>query len=69
MIVSVLNESYVDARSQAEESAEELEMARFIGEQFFKVFQKRLRSKTILSCIAMNPRSLTCVRLMQSHFV
>lgn len=43
MIVSVLNESYVDARSQAEESAEELEMARFIGEQFFKVFQKRLK--------------------------
>ena len=34
MLVSVLNDSYTDARTHAEESAEELEMARFIGESF-----------------------------------
>ena len=43
MIVSVLNESYVDARSQAEESAEELEMARFISKQFIQMFRKRFK--------------------------
>ena len=40
MIVSVLNESYTDAKTQAEESAEDLEMARFIGERFIDMFQK-----------------------------
>ena len=40
MLVSVLNESYVDARTHAEESAEELEMARFIGERFMGMFKK-----------------------------
>ena len=39
MIVSVLNESYTDAKTQAEESAEDLEMARFIGERFIEIFQ------------------------------
>ena len=40
MIVSVLNESYTDAKTQAEESGEDLEMARFIGERFMEMFQK-----------------------------
>ena len=39
MLVSVLNKSYKDARTHAEESAEELEMARFIGERFAGMFQ------------------------------
>ena len=39
MLVSVLNESYTDAKTQAEKSAEELEMARFIGERFAEVIQ------------------------------
>jgi len=39
MLVSVLNESYTDAKTQAEESAEELEMARFIGERFAEIIQ------------------------------
>ena len=39
MLVSVLNESYSDAKANAEESAEELEMARFIGERFMEVFK------------------------------
>ena len=43
MLVSVLNESYTDAKSQAEESAEELEMARFIGERFMEVFKNGQR--------------------------
>ena len=40
MLVSVLNESYSDAKTQAEESAEDLEMAKFIGERFFEMFKK-----------------------------
>ena len=40
MLVSVLNESYTDAKTHAEESAEELEMARFIGERFMETFQQ-----------------------------
>ena len=39
MIVSVLNESYTDAKSHAEESAEELQMARFIGQRFAEIVQ------------------------------
>ena len=37
MLVSVLNESYTDAKTRAEECAEELEMARFIGERFEEI--------------------------------
>ena len=40
MLVSVLNESYTDAKTHVEESAEELEMARFIGERFMDIFQE-----------------------------
>ena len=40
MLVSVLNESYTDAKTHAEKSAEELEMARFIGERFMEIFKK-----------------------------
>ena len=40
MLVSVLNESYGDARTNAEESAEELEMARFIEERFMDMFHE-----------------------------
>ena len=40
MLVSVLNESYTDAKTNAEDSAKELEMARFIGESFVELFQK-----------------------------
>ncbi|XP_022810198.1 uncharacterized protein LOC111347198 [Stylophora pistillata] len=43
MLVSVLNASYTDARDNAEESAEELEMARFIGERFMDLFQEGKR--------------------------
>ena len=43
MLVSVLNESYTDAKCQAEESAEELEMARFIGERFMEFFKSGQR--------------------------
>ena len=39
MLVSVLNESYTDAKTQAEESAEDLEMARFISERFAELVQ------------------------------
>ena len=39
MLVSVLNESYTNARTRTEESAEELEMARFIGERILAMFQ------------------------------
>ena len=39
MLVSVLNESYTDAKTHAEESAKELEMARYIGERFMETFQ------------------------------
>ena len=40
MLVSVLNESYTDAKTHIEESAEQLEMARFIGERFMDMFQE-----------------------------
>ena len=52
MLVSVLNESYTDARTFAEESAEELEMARFFGERFVAMFQpgKRKRPDFKLYC-------------------
>ena len=40
MLVSVLNESYTDAKTNVEESAEQLEMARFIGERFMDMFHK-----------------------------
>ena len=43
MLVSVLNESYTDAKTHAEESAEELEMARFINERFMEMFKKGIR--------------------------
>ena len=51
MLVSVLNESYTDAKTQAEESAEELEMARFIGERFVDMFQEgKKRTEFKLFC-------------------
>ena len=51
MLVSVLNESYTDAKTHAEESAEELEMARFIGERFMGIFQGRnMRNEFKLYC-------------------
>lgn len=40
MIVSVLNESYADAKTQAEKSADALEMARFIEKRFMEMFRK-----------------------------
>ena len=40
MLVSVLNESYGDAKENAEESAEELEMARFIEERVKEMFHE-----------------------------
>lgn len=40
MIVSVLNESYTGAKNKAQQSNEELEMARFIGERFIEMFHK-----------------------------
>ena len=43
MLVSVLNESYTDAKTNVEESAEQLEMARFIGERFMDMFQEGKR--------------------------
>ena len=43
MLVSVLNESYTDAKMHIEESAEQLEMARFIGERFMDMFQEGKR--------------------------
>ncbi|KAL9954033.1 hypothetical protein ACROYT_G041521 [Oculina patagonica] len=43
MLVSVLNESYTDAKTNIEESAEQLEMARFIGERFMDMFQEGKR--------------------------
>ena len=39
MLVSVLNESYTDARTYAEENAEVLETARFIGERLNSMFE------------------------------
>ena len=51
MLVSVLNESYTDAKTHAEDSAEELEMARFIGESFMQMFQEdRNRAEFKLFC-------------------
>ena len=51
MLVSVLNESYTDAKTRAEESAEELEMARFIGESLMQMFQEdRKRTEFKLFC-------------------
>lgn len=38
MIVSVLNEAYADAKTHAEKNAEELEMARFIGQRLDNIF-------------------------------
>ena len=43
MLVSVLNESYTDAKTHIEESAEQLEMARFIGERFMDMFHEGKR--------------------------
>jgi hypothetical protein len=43
MLVSVLNESNTDAKTHIEESAEQLEMARFIGERFMDMFQEGKR--------------------------
>ena len=43
MLVSVLNESYTDAKTNVEESAEQLEMVRFIGERFMEMFQEGKR--------------------------
>ena len=43
MLVSILNESYTDAKDNAEESSEELEMAHFIGERFMNLFQEGKR--------------------------
>ena len=40
MLVSILNESYGDAKANAEESAEELEMARFIEERAKEMFHE-----------------------------
>ncbi|RMX47715.1 hypothetical protein pdam_00012352 [Pocillopora damicornis] len=40
MLVSVLNESYSDAKSNAEENAKELEMARFIEERVMDIFHE-----------------------------
>ena len=40
MLVSILNESYGDAKANAEESAEELEMARFIEERVKEMFHE-----------------------------
>ena len=40
MLVSILNESYGDAKANAEESAEELEMARFIVERAKEMFHE-----------------------------
>ena len=45
MIVSVLNESYTDAKTKAQQSNEELEMARFIGERFIEMFHKNEKGK------------------------
>ena len=47
MLVSVLNESYTDARTQVEDSAEELEMARFIGEYFMGLFKESQKGNDI----------------------
>ena len=43
MLISVLNESYTDAKTRVEESADQLEMARYIGERFMDMFQEGKR--------------------------
>jgi len=43
MLVSVLNESYSDAKTDAEKSAKELEMAHFIEQRFVDMFKKSKR--------------------------
>ncbi|XP_068753326.1 polycystin-1-like protein 2 [Montipora capricornis] len=43
MLISILNESYTDARTQAEENAEVMEMARFIGERLTAIFEAKDR--------------------------
>ena len=51
MIVAVLNESYTDAKTHTEEIAEELAMARFVGERFEGVFRERkIRAEFKLFC-------------------
>lgn len=45
MIVSVLNEAYADAKTHAEENADELKMARFIDERFDNIFGRKGRTK------------------------
>ena len=40
LLVSVLNESYGDARANTEECAEELEMARFIEQRLTNIFHE-----------------------------
>ena len=40
LLVSVLNESYGDARANTEECAEELEMARFIEQSLTNIFHE-----------------------------
>lgn len=43
MIVSMLNESYTQAKTNVEDSAEDLEMAHFIGERFSGIFGSEKR--------------------------
>ena len=51
MLVSVLNESYIDAKTYVEESAEELEIARFISERFEEMLRgNRKRPEFKLYC-------------------
>ena len=45
MIVSVLNQTYAEARTCAEENADELEMARFISQRLDNFFGARGRTK------------------------
>ena len=40
ILISILNESYGDAKSNAEENAKELEMARFIEERLMDIFHE-----------------------------
>ena len=51
MLVSILNESYIDAKTYVEESAEELEIARFISERFEEMLRgNRKRPEFKLYC-------------------
>lgn len=45
MIVSVLNEAYAEAKTRAEESAAEFEMAHFIGERIDNIFGRRAKTQ------------------------